>query len=206
MSASLRRSMATSARARCGFEYEAVDRPGGRGRVLARSRPGEMVQEGRGVRPRDRRALRALHAEAAAGRKQDWAKTPEGALALLLVLDQFSRNMFRGTPKAFAQDEMARAIAREARRRGLRRAGRAGASASSSTCRSCIRRRSPTRSAASLLIHAFAPADSALCARPRADHPALRPLPASQPDPRPPHDPGRAGFPRWRRICGLNRP
>ena len=49
----------------------------------------------------------SLHAEAAAGRKQDWAETPEGALALILVLDQFSRNMFRGTPKAFAQDEMA---------------------------------------------------------------------------------------------------
>jgi len=56
----------------------------------------------------------SLHSEAAAGRKQDWAATPEGALALLLVLDQFSRNMFRGTPKAFAQDEMARAIASKA--------------------------------------------------------------------------------------------
>jgi uncharacterized protein (DUF924 family) len=56
----------------------------------------------------------SLHADAAAGRKQDWAKTPEGALALILVLDQFSRNMFRGTPKAFSQDEMACAIARQA--------------------------------------------------------------------------------------------
>ena len=53
----------------------------------------------------------ALHAQAAAGTKNDWAATPEGALALLLVLDQFSRNMFRGTPKAFSQDEMALAIA-----------------------------------------------------------------------------------------------
>jgi uncharacterized protein (DUF924 family) len=56
----------------------------------------------------------ALHAEVAAGGKADWAKTPEGALALILVLDQFSRNMFRGTPKAFAQDEMAAAIAEKA--------------------------------------------------------------------------------------------
>jgi uncharacterized protein (DUF924 family) len=56
----------------------------------------------------------ALHAEIAAGGKQDWTKTPEGALALILVLDQFSRNMFRGTPKAFAQDEMALDIARKA--------------------------------------------------------------------------------------------
>jgi uncharacterized protein (DUF924 family) len=56
----------------------------------------------------------SLHAEVAAGGNGDWAKTPEGALALVLVLDQFSRNMFRGTPKAFAQDDMACAIAREA--------------------------------------------------------------------------------------------
>ncbi len=52
-----------------------------------------------------------LHEEAAAGKKSDWAKTPEGALALILVLDQFSRNMFRNTPKAFAQDEMASELA-----------------------------------------------------------------------------------------------
>ncbi len=55
-----------------------------------------------------------LHAEAAAGRKADWAKTPEGALALILVLDQFSRNMFRDSPKAFAQDEMASELADKA--------------------------------------------------------------------------------------------
>jgi uncharacterized protein (DUF924 family) len=60
-----------------------------------------------------------LHDEAAAGRKQDWAKTAEGALALILVLDQFSRNMFRGTPKAFSQDEMGCAVAREALEAGF---------------------------------------------------------------------------------------
>jgi uncharacterized protein (DUF924 family) len=56
----------------------------------------------------------SVHAEAAAGRLQNWAATPEGALALILVLDQFSRNMFRGTPKAFSQDELASATARVA--------------------------------------------------------------------------------------------
>jgi uncharacterized protein (DUF924 family) len=53
----------------------------------------------------------ALHAEAAAGRKDSWAGNAEGALALILVLDQFSRNIFRGRPQAFAQDDKARAIA-----------------------------------------------------------------------------------------------
>lgn len=56
----------------------------------------------------------ALHDDAASGRLNDWATTPEGALALILVLDQFSRNMFRGTPKAFAADELGCAIAHRA--------------------------------------------------------------------------------------------
>lgn len=56
----------------------------------------------------------ALHGEVAAGGKSDWAKTPEGALALILILDQFSRNMFRGSAKAFAQDPLARKLARAA--------------------------------------------------------------------------------------------
>ncbi len=55
-----------------------------------------------------------LHEEAAAGRKNDWAKTAEGTLALILVLDQFSRNMFRDDPRAFAQDVMASDLARQA--------------------------------------------------------------------------------------------
>ncbi len=59
-------------------------------------------------------ASAALHAEAAAGKHTDWEKTAEGALALILVLDQFSRNMFRGSPKAFAQDKTARAAAHRA--------------------------------------------------------------------------------------------
>ena len=61
----------------------------------------------------------ALHAEAAAGKKDSWAKTPEGALALLLLLDQFSRNLFRGSPKTYAQDAKAREIAGGAVAAGL---------------------------------------------------------------------------------------
>jgi uncharacterized protein (DUF924 family) len=56
----------------------------------------------------------ALHEEAASGRLNGWAETPEGALALILILDQFSRNMFRGTPKAFAADALALEIAHRA--------------------------------------------------------------------------------------------
>jgi len=53
----------------------------------------------------------ALHARAAAGELSGWAKDAEGTLALILVLDQFSRNMFRGSPRTFAQDAMARDLA-----------------------------------------------------------------------------------------------
>ena len=63
----------------------------------------------------------ALHAQAAAGMLDQWAGTPEGALALLILLDQFSRNMFRGSPAAFAHDAKARMIARKALDAGLDR-------------------------------------------------------------------------------------
>ena len=43
-----------------------------------------------------------------------WRATPQGRLAEVLVLDQFSRNVYRNTPRAFAQDPMALALAQEA--------------------------------------------------------------------------------------------
>ncbi|WP_027795494.1 DUF924 family protein [Paraburkholderia acidipaludis] len=49
---------------------------------------------------------------ACAGELDAWAATPEGTLALVIVLDQFSRNCHRGTPRAFAADGRALAMAR----------------------------------------------------------------------------------------------
>jgi len=46
------------------------------------------------------------------GRLDDWQQTALGSLALLILLDQFSRNMFRGDAEAFAEDEKAVAVAR----------------------------------------------------------------------------------------------
>ncbi len=46
---------------------------------------------------------------------------PQAALAAVIVLDQFSRNMFRGSPRAFASDPQARRLASEAVARGLDR-------------------------------------------------------------------------------------
>ncbi|MDO9708418.1 DUF924 family protein [Paracraurococcus lichenis] len=52
--------------------------------------------------------------DARGGAFDAWAATPEGALALLLLLDQLPRNLHRGTPAAFAADAQARALARRA--------------------------------------------------------------------------------------------
>ena len=40
-----------------------------------------------------------------------WRTTPDGALAEIIVLDQFSRNIYRDSPRAFAQDSMALVLA-----------------------------------------------------------------------------------------------
>lgn len=45
-----------------------------------------------------------------AGEREAWRSTARGALAYIIVLDQFSRNMFRGTPKMFEADELARDV------------------------------------------------------------------------------------------------
>lgn len=44
----------------------------------------------------------------------DWARNADGALALIIIFDQFPRNMFRNTPQAFATDDKALAVARKA--------------------------------------------------------------------------------------------
>jgi uncharacterized protein (DUF924 family) len=52
--------------------------------------------------------------QAMCGELFGWRATARGRLAEILVLDQFSRNVFRNTPRAFAQDPMALALAQEA--------------------------------------------------------------------------------------------
>jgi uncharacterized protein (DUF924 family) len=58
---------------------------------------------------------------AAAGKLDDWETSAEGALALVLLLDQIPRNIFRGTPRAYASDPAARAAADRALARGFDR-------------------------------------------------------------------------------------
>jgi uncharacterized protein (DUF924 family) len=58
---------------------------------------------------------------AAAGRLAAWESDAEDALALLIVLDQFPRNMFRGEARMFAADPLARVVADRAIARGFDR-------------------------------------------------------------------------------------
>jgi hypothetical protein len=55
-----------------------------------------------------------LWQQALAGELSSWETTDDGALALVLVLDQFPRNMFRGDPKAYSSDALAREVAHRA--------------------------------------------------------------------------------------------
>ena len=56
----------------------------------------------------------ALHRQAARGELYGWRGQAQGRLAEIIILDQFSRNMFRDTPLSFACDPQALALAQEA--------------------------------------------------------------------------------------------
>lgn len=68
-----------------------------------------------------RRLFLPAYEKAARGELHDWEATPEGAFALILLLDQFPRNLFRGSAQAFATDAMALAVAEKAVERGFDR-------------------------------------------------------------------------------------
>ncbi|GAB5501138.1 MAG: DUF924 family protein [Pseudohongiellaceae bacterium] len=63
--------------------------------------------------------FKSIHKRASQGLLYTWRDHPLDALAEIIVLDQFSRNMYRDKPKAFAQDTLALVLAQEAIRRKL---------------------------------------------------------------------------------------
>ena len=68
---------------------------------------------------RDR--FEALYEEAAAGELDGWKEEARSCLALVIVLDQFPRNMYRGDPRSYATDRKAQEIAEYAVDRALDR-------------------------------------------------------------------------------------
>jgi uncharacterized protein (DUF924 family) len=81
--------------------------------------PDRWFEKDAGVDAEIRARFLPLHEAAAADALNDWEDTAEGAFALLLVLDQFPRNMFRGDAGAFAADPLARGVAGRAIARGF---------------------------------------------------------------------------------------
>lgn len=67
---------------------------------------------------RFRERFLALHEAAARGELDSWQESPIGALGLLILLDQFPRNAFRGTKRMYATDAQARSFANAAIRAG----------------------------------------------------------------------------------------
>ena len=68
-----------------------------------------------------RRRFSVTHQQASSCEFWQWRKTAEGCLAEIIVLDQFSRNLFRDTPESFAFDELALALAQSAVATGVDR-------------------------------------------------------------------------------------
>tara|TARA_B110000967_G_C18818913_1_gene527594 strand:+ start:231 stop:770 length:540 start_codon:yes stop_codon:yes gene_type:complete len=65
-----------------------------------------------------KRRFSDIHQQAAAGELVHWRQKPLGKLAEIIVLDQFSRNLFRDSPKAFAYDAHALVLAQSAIEQG----------------------------------------------------------------------------------------
>jgi uncharacterized protein (DUF924 family) len=80
--------------------------------------PDKWFEKDAGFDAEIRRRFRETYEAAAAG-ELAWNENPQGALALVIVLDQFPRNMFRDSACAFAADPLAREVAARAIARGF---------------------------------------------------------------------------------------
>ena len=76
--------------------------------------PGRWFKKDAAFDDEFRARFAAEHEAAASGALDDWANSAEGALALMILLDQYPRNSFRGTARMFATDPKALSIATQA--------------------------------------------------------------------------------------------
>ncbi len=81
--------------------------------------PEQWFVKDEGFDAKVRERFLALWERARAGACDAWTESPHGALALVIVLDQFPRNIFRGDPRSFATDAKALEIAKAAIARGF---------------------------------------------------------------------------------------
>jgi len=83
--------------------------------------PGKWFAKDDGFDASIRERFLATYEAAAAGKLAAWEATPDGALALVITLDQFPRNMFRGEARIYSADPVARAVTGRAVSRGFDR-------------------------------------------------------------------------------------
>ncbi|GAB3662888.1 DUF924 family protein [Ramlibacter alkalitolerans] len=102
-------------------ETEPADPPQEVLRFWQEAGPGRWFKRDAGFDAQFRARFLASHEAAASGALDHWLASAEGALALVLLLDQFPRNAFRGTPRMYATDAKARAAADLAIRAGFDR-------------------------------------------------------------------------------------
>jgi uncharacterized protein (DUF924 family) len=76
--------------------------------------PDQWFEKDKGLDGEIARRFGGVHAQAVNGELSSWRSTPEGRLAEVIVLDQFSRNIFRDQPGMFAADPLALALAQDA--------------------------------------------------------------------------------------------
>ena len=74
------------------------------------SEPGQWYKKDAAFDETIRKSFETTVTGALASRLDDWADSSEGCLALILLLDQFTRNIYRDSPRAFSGDDMALAL------------------------------------------------------------------------------------------------
>lgn len=90
--------------------------------AVAKARTALWWQKNAETDARMRERFQELVDAVGAGAHREWLATPHGALALILITDQFPRNIYRDTPQAFAFDPLALEFARQTIDAGLDRA------------------------------------------------------------------------------------
>lgn len=83
--------------------------------------PSDWYAKSSALDARIKARFEATHGQVVAGETAHWRETPEGRLAEIIVLDQFSRNMFRDQARAFTADPVALVLSQEAIRSGADR-------------------------------------------------------------------------------------
>jgi len=87
--------------------------------VVAREKGGMWWKSDPAIDDLLRTRFAELVEKAGRGELNEWATTPHGLLALIILTDQFPRNIHRGTPRAFSFDALARAHCRNGIARGI---------------------------------------------------------------------------------------